>query len=71
MTANKLVRPLTLGGPRGEAQGPEIALNRNPDKVEESIRELEPRLQSMAIRAIRLRLDEMQGINKSNDTQEE
>jgi hypothetical protein len=60
--AEKLVRPLAIGGVYGEQKGPEIALNANPDAVEDAINRLEPRLQSITINAIRRRLDKMQGI---------
>jgi hypothetical protein len=62
--AENLVRPISDGGGWDEKKGPEIVLNINPDAIEKNIRRLEPRLQNMAIEALRRRLDEMQGITK-------
>jgi hypothetical protein len=68
--AENLIYPLANGGGWGESKGPEIVLNTNPDVVEKNIRTLHPRLQDMAINALRRRLDEMQGIKYEETDQE-
>jgi hypothetical protein len=69
--AGNLIYPLASGGGWGESKGPEVALNVNPDVIEKNIRRLEPRLQNLAISALRRRLDEMQGIKSQDSDQEQ
>jgi hypothetical protein len=67
----KLIHPLANGGGWGESKGPEIALNVNPKVIRNNIENLEPRLRDMAIKAIREELDDMQGIQSEDQSQQE